>query len=698
MKRRTFLRSTAAAAAVLRLPQLEAAEALPPIIPAPANPGDWDSAREHIRQWREQSKRELHYNDALYRRSDFAWVPSFYSCGFLMLNDEAVYSPKSERFEIDAFIEQGWKDFGGYDGVVLWHAYPRIGIDDRNQFDFYRDQPGGLPGLKALSRACHSRGVKVFLDYNPWDTGTRRERGSDIEILASLVEAIEADGVFLDTLDRGAAEFRTALDHVRRGVVLESEGALPIERIADHHTSWAQWFDDGRVPGVLRNRWFERRHQQHQIRRWDRDHTSELQIAWMNGAGMLVWENVFGSWVGWNARDRSILRAMLPIQRRYASLFSGENWKPWIDTATPDVYASLWEGNGVRLWTMVNRAEQERRVPLPAASASGRRYFDLVGGEELSQPVGIGLAPRGIGAILEAELETAGTDFKAFLESQKATNQLRSFDTAFPTRTAILTPPPASASFALARVPESMMVIPATEFSMNVEFRIRECGFYEAQTENNLIASRLHQTLKVSRAVHLPGYAIDLTLVTNLQFAEFLKASGYQPKHPANFLKHWQNGAPPPEKSDHPVVYVDLNDARAFAAWAGKRLPTEEEWQYAAQGPQLLRYPWGAEMRADVCNTGPGTSSVTAHPRGRSYWGCDDMCGNIWQWTESERRDGRTRFCIIRGGSWYRAQGSEWYTDGGPQPATFACKFLLMWPGLDRCATIGFRCAASVSG
>jgi formylglycine-generating enzyme required for sulfatase activity len=69
------------------------------------------------------------------------------------------------------------------------------------------------------------------------------------------------------------------------------------------------------------------------------------------------------------------------------------------------------------------------------------------------------------------------------------------------------------------------------------------------------------------------------------------------------------------------------------------------------------------------------------------------MCGNVWQWTESERNDGRTRFCMIRGGSYFAPQGSDWYVDGGPRAASFSTKFLLMWPGLDRCATIGFRCA-----
>src|SRR5262249_60017499 len=95
--------------------------------------------------------------------------------------------------------------------------------------------------------------------------------------------------------------------------------AGPVTRIAVHGLSWAQWCADSSTPGVLRARWFEQRHMMHQTRRWNRDHSEELQTAWLNGCGMLVWECVFGSWVGWNRRDRSTLRAMVAVQRRLTS-------------------------------------------------------------------------------------------------------------------------------------------------------------------------------------------------------------------------------------------------------------------------------------------------------------------------------------------------------------------------------------------
>jgi len=72
------------------------------------------------------------------------------------------------------------------------------------------------------------------------------------------------------------------------------------------------------------------------------------------------------------------------------------------------------------------------------------------------------------------------------------------------------------------------------------------------------------------------------------------------------------------------------------------------------------------------------------------------MSGNTWEWTESERNDGHSRYVMLKGGSYYKAQGSRWYFDGGAQRCTSHAKFLLMWPGLDRCATIGFRCVRDV--
>ena len=131
--------------------------------------------------------------------------------------DLTFYDPVTYEFTVDKSVENGKREFGGYASVVLWHAYPRVGFDQRNQFDFYRDMPGGLKGLRDLSRSFHEKGTKVFINYNPWDKGTRREGKPDVDLLVEMVTAIEADGILLDTMRQGGAEFRRRLDAARPG-------------------------------------------------------------------------------------------------------------------------------------------------------------------------------------------------------------------------------------------------------------------------------------------------------------------------------------------------------------------------------------------------------------------------------------------------------------------------------------------------
>ena len=348
---------------------------------------------------------------------------------------------------------------------------------------------------------------------------------------------------------------------------------------------------------------------------------------------------------------------------------------------------------------------------------SQARYFDLIEGRELEVTVSGGVAtvggrlrPRGVGAVLAGRAEHLGADFQAFLEGQADIDRRADFDQTWHACEERRADKVRTRPFPADQRPDGMAAIPAAEFEMKVEFRMRECGLYTApQGPPDLereFPRGLHRLHRFTRPVRLAPYAVDLTPVTNGQYAAFLEATGYRPARPERFLDHWENGRLPAGLEDHPVVYVDLDDARAFARWAGRRLPTEEEWQYAAEGPEGRRYPWGDGMRAGRCNAGEtgGTTPVTAFSEGRSPFGCWDMCGNVWEWTESVRNGGRTRFAVLKGGGWYRPRtgqwqrGYEWYADGGPQANPFAAKFLLMWPGLDRCATIGFRCAVDLEG
>ena len=222
------------------------------ILAAPDDPAEWPRWRARLTRWRDEARARLAHDDALYRRDDLRWARGCFVISQIWLWDELLYDFETHTFTPDRLLADAAERFGGFDGIVLWHAYPVIGIDERNQWDFYR----AVPGLDRLVADLHAAGVRVFVDYNPWDVGTRRS-GDDASELASLVADLDIDGVFLDTLKEGGGELLERLDAARAGVAVEGESTLALARLVDHPLSWAQWFADSPVPGVIRSRWFE---------------------------------------------------------------------------------------------------------------------------------------------------------------------------------------------------------------------------------------------------------------------------------------------------------------------------------------------------------------------------------------------------------------------------------------------------------
>ncbi|GMU21527.1 MAG: hypothetical protein AMXMBFR13_16200 [Phycisphaerae bacterium] len=195
------------------------------------------------------------------------------------------------------------------------------------------------------------------------------------------------------------------------------------------------------------------------------------------------------------------------------------------------------------------------------------------------------------------------------------------------------------------------------------------------------------------RTVDLRPFWMDRFPVTNAQFARFVQDSRYRPADPSGFLAHFVDGHPPAGQERHPVVHVSYDDAKAYAAWAGKRLPTEPEWQMAAGAADGRAWPWGNEApNEQLCTWNAEASTpVGAHPAGRSPFGVEDLVGNVWQWTEL-MDNGRHLVVFLRGGSWYHPPKGNWWVAGGPRRVDDHHPFPLSGPALNRLATVGFRC------
>jgi formylglycine-generating enzyme len=274
------------------------------------------------------------------------------------------------------------------------------------------------------------------------------------------------------------------------------------------------------------------------------------------------------------------------------------------------------------------------------------------------------LGPRGVGALLALAPGSVPADLPAFLAGQALAHAQATWDSATPERPVRRVPAPQAPRLRPTKAPASMALVSAAPETLTITYRVRECGLYEPPPFANIrwMLPNIHKVVTAERPAPIAPFAIDRAAVTNRQFQAFLAGSAYTPADPTHFLRHWRNGAPVAGEEDWPVVYISLDEARAYAAWAGARLPTEDEWQAAAAA---------------------GLIESNDRP--------------VWNWTESEHADGRTRFCILKGGSAWKAEGSVWYADGGPQPPEFSAKYLLMAPSLDRSGQIGFRCAASLA-
>ena len=200
--------------------------------------------------------------------------------------------------------------------------------------------------------------------------------------------------------------------------------------------------------------------------------------------------------------------------------------------------------------------------------------------------------------------------------------------------------------------------------------------------------------------VTLKGFWLDRLEVTNAQFLRYVEATGYRQRDvevPALRIRvddFWRKFFTPGQEQ-HPVVAVSWDEAAAYCQWAGKRLPTESEWERAARGADRRRYPWGDAFdpsRLNINASQPGP--VGMFPAGASPYGVQDLAGNVGEWTADwfERYPGNTlsygekaygqRYKVWRGGS---------YKDGEkPQMLRVTARYATS-PDF-RTEFVGFRC------
>jgi len=653
-----------------------------------------------LEHWRTERRIRVGYDGSRYSLPALQWTQSSFIQPQMMVQDRYLYDPVTGKYTVDRYLDDLEKRYGGIDAVLVWATYPNMGIDDRNQHDMVRSMPGGVAGVQQMVADFHRRGVRVLFPMMMWDQGTHDPGVSWPDAIADFMKELNADGINGDTQDGVPLAFSLAAERAGHPLAFEPEGSPADEAVAWDVMTWGQ-YEFPFAPEVDRFKWLESRHMVNISDRWNRNKTDDLQFAFFNGVGWESWENVWGIWNGITPRDGEATRRMAAIERGVAPFLVSPGWEPLYPMIFYGIFASRWPMGDQTVWTIVNRNEYDvagRQISVP--SKPGVRYFDLYHGVELKPDheegrdvLSFPIEAHGFGAVLatngepEAHLQDLMKRMKVMTEKP-----LASFDDVWkPISQQLVEIPPTKAA---PSAPEGMVKIPGASFV----FKVRGI---EIEGSNDVEVDVQYPWEDTPRRFHehtmqIRPFYMDKYPVTNAEFKKFLDASHYHPQDDLNFLRDWKSGTYPDGWANKPVTWISLEDARAYAKWAGKRLPHEWEWQYAAQDTDDRIYPWGGTWQADavpvptherVLNE---ADNVDAHPSGASPFGVMDMVGNIWQWTD-EYTDEHTRAGILRGGSHYQPTGSIWYFPQAYRNDQHG-KLLLMSPSYDRSGTLGFRC------
>jgi len=238
-----------------------------------------------------------------------------------------------------------------------------------------------------------------------------------------------------------------------------------------------------------------------------------------------------------------------------------------------------------------------------------------------------------------------------------------------------------------------MIQIPGGKFRMGLADEPADPNLAQPESRERYLVWMYQQW--PAHEVTINAFAIDRTEVANAEYAQFIQEANHEP--PAD----WAGKTPPTGQEQWPARNVSFNDAQAFAEWRSKRdgvsyrLPTEEEWEYAAKGATSYRYPWGDQWLGGRANVNTETPRpVGSYPPGASGFGALDMLGNVAEWTSSraklypnntalEALDASQRaMIVVRGGSYESSPEM-------PQPVSVTQRG--WYPASHKSSTIGFR-------
>jgi len=685
------------------------------------------------------------FDNSLFERKDLEWIRHSYLMLLQFAWDKTYFNPLIQKYQFDSTLFDKDRLLGGYDVFTIWPTWPRLGLDERNQWDLYRDLPGGISELKRQVDLCHSNGKKYFISYNPWDESTRHE--DHLNGMENMLRTTGADGIVLDTRGASSKEFQQTADKVKPGIIMYSEGmAVPRD-----------------MPGIVSGRVHDALFMPpplnmnklikpdfaifRVIQLAEGKIHREVAVSFFNGYGVEI-NTMQPGRPDWIDEEFQYLGRTTKILRENTYAFCDPDWVPLLPTLTDSIWVNKWKDGEKTIFTIFSLKSEGCNKPLfEAPFVSYHHYVSLWNHEEISPdtidrrlyiPVNVeGFSHSWLGTRMEGNVDCIAllpehlevtlhfdslsffADTGSIIRVTAGNPSYDSHNVDFPVEKKTISLneyfPGHEEKFVIQLFEQNQLIdervvfiplatprliskaeytIPASTCPMGMAEVTGGKFTYSSVREDNQQDSFLpYPDFTKPQEVEIKSFYFDRYPVTNRQYKDFIDATGYLPSDTSNYLRHWVNSKLPIELENHPVVYISMDDAKAYARWAGKRLPSEKEWQYAAQGTDGRRFPWGNEMDSTKCNKNiTHTTPVERYPAGASPFGVCDLTGNVWQLTGDIYDNGSYYFCMIRGGSWYNPQSSIWYISGGPKPVNHPQILLMVSPGFDRSSTIGFRC------
>ena len=306
------------------------------------------------------------YDFSEYKREDLQWFYNTAIHNFVFFYGGEGFDRRTMKIDVDGLLRQG-EEFGGYDTVTIWNQYPRLGIDQRTQWDFYDDFPGGRPALRKAIDELHAHGIKVLLPFIPWDRHEHEGTDSMGSELARLAADTGFDGLHLDTMKMFPHSAREKLDAVRPGIVLETQGHPMKKRSMEYITaSWDEFWSADPMPEEDVLRFMNPQHCAPVIGRWLRNDDKDKLIkrAEFGAAPIVIWQDIFGRWMPFSDAQKQRIARWKQAYLRYYEIYFGRDPIPLYDTHVENVFCNVFtdDAKTAQIYSFYNDTDRAQRV------------------------------------------------------------------------------------------------------------------------------------------------------------------------------------------------------------------------------------------------------------------------------------------------------------------------------------------------